>query len=61
MREKQVILIPKESKYNGRNMVWSDALKFFGIDDFKLKRLIESGDEINGYYVDEALIYDNTI
>lgn len=61
MREKQVILIPKESKCNGKNMVWSDALKFFGIDDSKLACLIESGDEINGYYVDEALIYDSTI
>lgn len=61
MREIQLILIPKEEGYKSRNMTFSDALDFFKISKDELNRLISNGEEINGWFVDEALIYDNKL
>ena len=61
MRETQVLLIPKNSEYKSRNMTFSGAMEFLKVSKEELNGYIESGDEIRGWYVDEALIYDNKI
>lgn len=61
MRETQVLLIPKDSEYKSRNMTFSDAMEFLKVSKEELNSYIESGNEIRGWYVDEALIYDNKI
>lgn len=61
MRETQVLLIPTKKEYKSRNMSFSGAMEFLKISKEELENYIESGDEIHGWYVDEALIYDNKI
>lgn len=61
MRETQVLLIPKNSEYKSRNMTFSGAMEFLKVSKEELDNYIESGNEINGWFVDEALIYDNKI
>lgn len=56
--EKQVIIIPTDSNHKSKNMLWSEALKFFDVGDSELKNLIETGEEFKGYCVDEALTYN---
>lgn len=61
MREKQVLVIPIDTKYKPRNMLWSDALEWAKTDDDGLNKIIDEGLEINNAYVDEALIYENNL
>lgn len=61
MREKQVLIMPIDDKYKFRNMLWSDALTWANTDDDGLAEIIEKGIEVNGAYVDEAIVYDNTL
>lgn len=61
MRETQVLLIPTKSEYKSRNMSFSGAMEFLKVSKEELDNYIESGNEINGWFVDEALIYDNKI
>ena len=61
MRETQVLLIPTKNEYKSRNMSFSGAMKFLKVSKEELDNYIESGNEINGWFVDEALIYDNKI
>ena len=42
-------------------MSFSGAMEFLKISKEELENYIESGDEVHGWYVDEALIYDNKI
>ena len=61
MREKQVLVIPKDNSYKPRNMSWSQAIEFFNISNEELERIIDNGEEIKDAYVDEAIIYDAKI
>ena len=61
MREKQVLIMPIDDKYKFRNMLWSDALTWAKTDDEGLTEIIEKGIEVNKAYVDEALVYDNSL
>ena len=61
MREKQVLIMPIDDKYKFRNMLWSDALAWAETDDEGLTEIIEKGIEVNRAYVDEALVYDNSL
>ena len=61
MREKQVLIMPIDNKYKFRNMLWSDALAWAKTDDEGLTEIIEKGIEVNRAYVDEALVYDNSL
>ena len=61
MREKQVLIMPIDDKYKFRNMLWSDALTWAKTDDEGLTEIIEKGIEVNRAYVDEALVYDNSL
>jgi hypothetical protein len=58
MREKQLIVIPTDSKYKAKNITWSEALKLTKTDDDGLNEIIEKGIEVDGFYIDEALMYD---
>ena len=40
MREKQLILIPKDSERKSKNILWSEALKWADTDNEGLKRII---------------------
>lgn len=61
MREKQLIMIPTDSKYKAKNILWSEALKWAKTDDDGLVKIIDEGIEVNGCYLDEALVYDNRL
>lgn len=61
MREKQIILIPTDKSKKSKNMVWSEALIWAKTDDEGLVKIIDEGIEVNGCYLDEALIYDNQL
>jgi hypothetical protein len=61
MREKQLIIMPLDSKYQSRNMTWSQVLEWANVDDNELKKIIDDGIEVKGCYVDEVLIYDSKL
>jgi len=61
MRETQLLLIPKNNEYKSRTMSFTNAMEFLKVSKEELTRCVENGDEIRGWYVDEALIYDNKI
>lgn len=61
MREKQLIMIPTDSKYKAKNVLWSEALKWCDTDDEGLVKIINEGIEVRGFYLDEALVYDNEV
>ena len=61
MREKQLIMIPTDSKYKAKNILWAEALKWAKTDDNCLEKIINEGIEVNGFYLDEALISDNRL
>ena len=42
-------------------MIWSEALIWAKTDDEGLVKIIDEGIEVNGCYLDEALIYDNQL
>jgi hypothetical protein len=61
MREKQLIMIPTDSKYKAKNVLWSEAIEWSKVSNEELKKIVEDGIEVNGFYFDEALIYDNRL
>ena len=61
MREKQLILIPKDSERKSKNILWSEALKWADTDNEGLKRIIDEGLEVKGFFIDEALTTDNKL
>lgn len=61
MREKQLILIPKDSERKSKNILWSEALKWTDTDNEGLKRIIDEGIEVKGFFIDEALTTDNKL
>ena len=61
MREEQLIMIPTDSKYKAKNILWTEALKWAKTDKHGLEKIINEGIEVNGCYLDEALIYDNRL
>ncbi len=61
MREKQLILIPKDSERKSKNILWSEALKWADTDNEGLKRIIDEGIEVKGFFIDEALTTDNKL
>ena len=61
MREKQLILIPKDSERKPKNILWSEALKWADTDNEGLKKIIDEGTEVKGFFVDEALVTDNKL
>ena len=61
MREKQLIMIPIDSKHKAKNILWSEALAWCKTDDEGLVKIVEDGIEVKGVYFDEALIYDNKL
>lgn len=54
-------MIPTDSKYKAKNILWSEALKWAKTDDDGLEKIINEGIEVNGCYLDEALVYDNRL
>ena len=58
MRDRQIIVIPKDNKYKPRNMNWNEAMEFFNISNEELERIIENGEEIRNAYIDEAVVYE---
>ena len=61
MREKQLILIPKDSERKSKNILWSEALKWADTDNEGLKRIIDEGIEVKGFFIDEALTTYNKL
>lgn len=61
MREKQIIMIPTDKKYKAKNILWSEALNWCETDDAGLLKIIEDGIEVKGFYLDEALVYNNKV
>ena len=61
MREIQIVLIPKDKKYSSRNMTITNAMEFFKVSKEELYRYIENGEELKGWFVDEAMIYDSKL
>ena len=61
MREKQLILIPKDSERKSKNILWSEALKWADTDNEGLKKIIDEGIEVKGFFIDEALTTDNKL
>lgn len=61
MRDRQVLVVPTNPKYKPRNMGWFEAMDFFKLSQDELEKIIETGEEIKGAYIDEAITFDNTI
>ena len=53
--EKKILIIPTDGKRKPKVVDWSEALKFFKVDSDGLNSLIESGKEVKGFCVDEAV------
>lgn len=58
MREKQILIIPKDRSRKSKTILWSEALVWAKTDNEGLKKMIEEGIEVNDCFVDEAIICD---
>ena len=58
--EKQVLIIPTDGR-KPKNMGWKSAMEYFNVSNERLIEIVEKGEEINGFFVDEALIYDSKL
>lgn len=54
MEEKKLILLPDDGR-KGIVMGWSEVLCKFDITSKRLTSIIEKGELIKGFYIDEAL------
>lgn len=54
MEEKKLILLPADGR-KGIIMGWSEVLSKFDITSRRLTSIVEKGELVKGFYIDEAL------
>ena len=61
MREIQYLVIPKDNTKKPKNMTMEQMKSLFKKEENEIIEYLESGDELNGYFIDDAIIYDSKL